>query len=579
MRRYELFASFCFLAFLLSVSITQAEYWFQVGARGSSSSSNNNGASVEIETVLPQNPITGSMGFWTGETLPNGAFLQVGYIIENETGNYPTNCTINGCSSNEYLTAGNAEWFYEYFPPRENQTFLGSVGPDGSAGNNGQFNTYSFYSLGNTWYFLFNNKTLGKAVLGVSNSGPYTPIAIGELANTSDANTNMNPVTFSNLSAYKYNLPLPVSSGYGVINYGAGSKTGLKNPYGVQEIDDRVNYFEVGSGLTQSTNNTKLWSLGYQLKVNSKYANLTSKNSYAAYSSIKISAPEFVYLSNVSRAVFTGWSGKGIGSYTGTSNETAITMNSNITETANWQLQYFANVSSLYGSTKGTGWYANGSIMHYSLNSSAIYRNGSESLRFSHWSNKNQNLNGSIYVSTPINLSALWQYRVVLLGKNVYGEALNISSFSIDGNRTNSTPFLNVGAAHIFQGAYYKGLLLGTNYTITQNASPTLYFSLPVYNITMKVNDFFDLPVNASAAISYYNGTEISLFSGPGGSISIPNVPYGYANATLEYLGAESTVAVRNGAASTIFFISLVNIAVIIAIIIVLIYLVFRHES
>jgi hypothetical protein len=579
MRRYELFTAFCLLAFLFSLSIAHAEYWFQIGARGDSSSKNNNGASVEIETVLPQNPTTGSMGFWTGENLPNGAFVQVGYVIENQTGNYPTNCTMNGCNNNEYLTAGKAEWFFEYFPPGENQTFLGSVGPDGSAGNNSQFNTYSFYSLGNTWYFLFNNKTLGNVDLGISNSGPYTPVAIGELANTTNANTRMNTVIFANLSSYKYNQLLPVSSGYGVITYGARSKTKLRNPYGVQEIDDRVNYFEVGSDLTQSTNNTKLWSPGYRLKITSKYGNLTSKNSYIAYSAVKISAPKIVYLSNVSRAIFTGWSGEGVGSYTGASNGTTITMDSNVTETANWQLQYFVKVSSLYGNTTGTGWYANGSTAHYSLNTSSIYQNGMNSLRFSHWSNNNQNLNGSIYVNTPINLSALWQYRVLLIGRNAYGETLNISSFSIDGYRTNSTPFLNVGAAHIFQGAYYKGLLMGANHTITQNASSTLYFSLPVYNVIIRVNDLFYLPINASAMLSYDNGTKMTLFSGPSGTISIPNVPYGYANATLEYLGIRSATTTRNGVASLIFFISPINVVVILAAIIVIRYLIFKHRQ
>ncbi|MGA3020988.1 MAG: hypothetical protein ABSD68_03510 [Candidatus Micrarchaeales archaeon] len=578
MRRYELFSAFCFVAFLLAVSIAHAQYWFQIGARSDSSSSNNNGASVEIETVFPQDLTTGSMGFWVGENLPNGAFAQVGYIIENQTGKYPVNCTINECSSNEYLTAGKAEWFYEYFLSGESQDFLGSVGPDGSAGNNGQFNKYSFYSLGNTWYFLFNNKTIGSVDLGTSDSGPYSPIAVGELANTTNTNTRMNAVVFANLSVYKHNLSLPISSGYGVINYGVGSKTGLKNPYGVQELGNRVNYFEVGSGLPQSTNNTKLWSLGYQLKVMSKYGNLTSGNTYVAYSTVRISAPKLIYLSNVSRAAFTGWSGKGIGSYTGALNNTTITMDNNITETANWQLQYFVNVSSLYGNATGTGWYANGSTSLYSINNST-YQNGAERFRFSHWSNNNQNLNGSILVSAPVNLSAVWQYRVLLVGRNAYDEALNISSFSIDGYRTNSTPFLNVGAAHILQGAYYKGLLLNANYTITQNASPTFYFSLPVYNITIRVNDLFYMPVNASAMLSYDNGTQTALFSGSSGTINIPNVPYGYANATLEYLGIRSKAMVRNGAASAVLFISPLNIATILAIVIILAYVAFRRRS
>ena len=97
---------------LIVAGIDNASYWFQAGVRGSTGSNSNNGASVQIETVLPQNLGTGTMGFWAGENLPNGAFLQIGYLVENESGLFPTNCTRSGCSSSEYIGEGDAEWFY-----------------------------------------------------------------------------------------------------------------------------------------------------------------------------------------------------------------------------------------------------------------------------------------------------------------------------------------------------------------------------------------------------------------------------------------------------------------------------------
>ena len=251
MRKSELLAAFLLFSFLIVAGIDNASYWFQAGVRGSTGSNSNNGASVQIETVLPQNLGTGTMGFWAGENLPNGAFLQIGYLVENESGLFPTNCTRSGCSSSEYIGEGDAEWFYEYFVPGDNSTFLGSTGPDGSAGQNGQFNTYSFYSLGNTWYFQFNNKTIGSADLDTGNSGPYSPLAIGELANASAASTVMNKVIFANLSEYKYDMYLPLSEAFGTIGYGVGSDTFISNPYGVEEVGNRINYFEVGSGLPQ----------------------------------------------------------------------------------------------------------------------------------------------------------------------------------------------------------------------------------------------------------------------------------------------------------------------------------------
>ena len=34
-----------------------------------------------------------------------------------------------GCTGNEYLMPGDAEWFYEYFLSGNNDTFTGQIGP------------------------------------------------------------------------------------------------------------------------------------------------------------------------------------------------------------------------------------------------------------------------------------------------------------------------------------------------------------------------------------------------------------------------------------------------------------------
>ena len=61
------------------------------------------------------------------------------------------------------------------------------------------------------------------------------------------------------------------------------------------------------------------------------------------------------------RFVFLGWTGTGVGSYTGTNNPANITMNGNIAETANWKTQYQLTVSSAYGSpSPSSGWYDSG---------------------------------------------------------------------------------------------------------------------------------------------------------------------------------------------------------------------------
>jgi hypothetical protein len=469
---------------------------------------------------------------------------------------YPTNCTLSGCSDSEYIDSNDAEWFYEYFAPGDNATFLGSLGPDKSAGTNGKFNTYSFYSLGDTWYFQFNNQTLGSATLGVGNSGPYSPLAMGELANASDASVQMKKVIFTNLSAYKSGFYLPVSEAFGTIGYGVGSSTFLKNPYGVEEIGDRVNYFQVGSGLPQYTNNTKIWSLGYKLRIISEYGNLSSRNSYAAYSSVKVAAPDILSLSNFSRAVFQGWTGVGAGSYSGLSPSVSVVMNANITEMAFWQLQNFMNISSSFGNATGTGWYPSNSTVSYSLNSGVVYRDGKPRFLFSGWSNGNPGLNGTFSAGLPAKLTADWKYTTALFGKDAYGEVLEVPGFLIDKQRTNSTPLLDASADHFLEGAYYKGALILLNYTIRTNSSDILFFNLPVYNVNVTTKDILGFPMNVSANVTYTNGTKTILHSGPKGMIAVPDVPYGYASLSFSQIGLRTLVHTEGGNPETVTFFS-----------------------
>ncbi len=571
MRRYEPFVAFALILFLAMASTASAEYWFQSGARAVGNSDQNNGASVQIQTITPQNLVSGAMAFWVGETLSNGAFLQVGYTISNETGNITTSCTASGCSGSTFIRAGDAEWFYEYFTPGNNDTFYGSTGPDGSAGANGTVNTYAFYSLGNTWYFTFNNKTIGSADLGTSDSGPYTPIALGEVANTSNASTYMHQVIFANLSSYKYDMFLPVQSGYGTVNYGVGSKTNLRNPYGVQEVGTRTNYFAVGSGLPTSNNDTRLWNLGYRLTVNSQYANISSRNTYVAYSPQAIYAPLFVNFTPTSRAAFTSWTGSGLGFYSGVQNTVNLLMTANITETANWQIQYLINVLSPYGRVTGSGWYGNGTYVTFSVTNTSFFRNGQE-FRFMRWSTGATGTANQSLVTGPANITAIWQFRSELLATNAYGQRVNVSKFLANNQQVNDTPFLDTDKPTLISGAYYKGVWIAANTNITQNSPESVPVPLPIYNVTIKTTGVFGFPVNASVNVTFKNGTTASFYSGPNGIVSIPNVPYGYANASMSYLYLHESAVENNGVAVESIFISPLNAVELLILIAIFLY-------
>ena len=211
-------------------SISSAQYWFQSGAVGNLSSAHNYGAAVTIETVNQPQGINGSFGFWVGESLSNGAFIQAGYEIPNESGYFPSACTPLGCTGNSLLEAGSPVWFWEYFPKDYNgASFYGAIGADGSAGPLGTFNNYSFTSIGNSWYVKFNNKTIGNVSLGASQSGFNEPIGVAEFADAYTNNVIMNTVEFKNLEFYNGTGFHLVPAGYSYVEYGKNSETALPN--------------------------------------------------------------------------------------------------------------------------------------------------------------------------------------------------------------------------------------------------------------------------------------------------------------------------------------------------------------
>jgi hypothetical protein len=422
MRGYEAAMIIAVLSLLILASDTSAQYWFQSGIRASQNYSQNQGASVSIETIYPQNLQYGSFGFWVGELLSNGAFIQVGYEIPNQTGYYPTNCTASGsCTGKVLIKKGYPSWFWEYFPPGNNSTnFYGSIGPNDSVGANGTFNTYSFRYSNGLWNIYINRMQIGSVNLGTSSSGLNVPTVFGEYANTNNNNTYMKPVTFSNLTVYKNGIQESVSHGYTYIGYGAGSEKNMMNTYGVKEISPYVNRFEVGSGLPTPLNFTTLWSYGYTLKINSDYGS-RGYNEFSPYSEISLAEPEYVYLSNNTREKFVGWIGSSLGSYTGSLNSTSIIMSSNITETAVWETQYLLNISGEYTGTTGSGWYMNGTVANIRINATNVTVSNGTRYHFEGFNNEINSTSENITVSKPEYISAVWAKQYFVNATTMFG--------------------------------------------------------------------------------------------------------------------------------------------------------------
>ncbi|MFC1569264.1 FlgD immunoglobulin-like domain containing protein [bacterium] len=112
-------------------------------------------------------------------------------------------------------------------------------------------------------------------------------------------------------------------------------------------------YTVPGSNQTVTAN----FQTEYELTINSTHGSPTGADWYTAGSSATfgVTSPESGGAGT--RYVFTGWTGGGSGSYTGTSASYTVTMNNPITETASWKTQYQLTVNSTYGSPSGAGWY------------------------------------------------------------------------------------------------------------------------------------------------------------------------------------------------------------------------------
>ena len=502
MKKLEIAILFLLIAVPLSASQSSQIYWFQTGVRAANSAAFNNGTSIYIQTVYPQNISYGSMAFWVGEDLSNGAFIQEGYEVNNRSGYYPTNCTLSGCSAREYISKGIPVWFWEYFPGGySGDSFLGFIGPNNSVGQNGSYNNYTFYSSGSEWHFLFNGNTIGKINLGTGTSGANPVTAFGEYADAMDNKSYMVPVAFKDLQVLKNGTFSAVAKAYAYKGYGKGSAMTLNNPYNISEITPYANYFRVGSGIPNMQG--LLWNTSAIVSINSRYANLTTHNTYTLFSKINIAAPKIFYINDTARAIFLGWSGKGNGSYTGNATSFNLEIYNNVSETAEWEVQYLVNVTSEYGNSSGSGWYPAGSVANISYKPH-IYINSTTREALLGWSGKgNGSYTGNatsfnVRVDGPIDENAKWKVQYLV---NVTSEY---------GNSSGSGWYSAGSVANISAPQYYS---VGGDIYEFQSWSGTYDTSDTSFNVAY--------PVNLHAVFERAYRTKLEALDGYGSKINV----------------------------------------------------------
>jgi len=538
MRKYNLFAAVYVMLLLLAFAGTaQAQYWFQSGAKASSSSSRNIGTSIAIQTVY-QNVSIGSLGFWVGEDVANGAFIQVGYEIPNVTGYYTSPCL--NSSTGVYLKAGVPTWFWEYFlSGQPSNNFCGGIGQVGSVGKNGDWNVYALKSNGNVWTAYMNNRSLGSIDLGVSTSGPYSPSGLAEYADTDSNIYPMKNVSFKDMRYFVGNTTKPVPEAYTSIGYGKGSLQALKNTFGVVEQGGLADYFTVGSTITPVPRAAFLWKIGYSLNVVSDYGNITGIQNYIAYSFATLSAPRIVNVSPGTRAMFVGWIGTGQNSYTGSSPTVNISMSSNITEKALWKTQYFVNVSSSYGGIVGGGWYDANSVATLYLGSNIVSISQGSRAVFTGWSNNAVTKNITLVVNGPKTAGPVWKTQYYVNASSQYGSVLGNGWYDI-GSTANLN--LSTDTVTINQTQRYR-------FTRWSNGSLSRNISFSVRN-PVSLSALFEKQYLVRIAVQNSDGqnlTNIGYFN-VSSSLIASNSLFLYPGRvyTLEYIYYKNVTVVTN---------------------------------
>lgn len=107
----------------------------------------------------------------------------------------------------------------------------------------------------------------------------------------------------------------------------------------------------------------------YQLTVTSAKGTPTGAGWYDAGATAQFSVTTPVAGGTGIQDVLIGWTGSGIGSYTGTQAANSVMMNNPITEIAAWKTQYYLTVNSAHGSPQGQGWYDSGASATFSVTS------------------------------------------------------------------------------------------------------------------------------------------------------------------------------------------------------------------
>jgi hypothetical protein len=175
---------------------------------------------------------------------------------------------------------------------------------------------------------------------------------------------------------------------------------------------------------------TFTWTEQFYLTVSGNFGSVSPVSGWHnAGSVVDISAS--ATNSSGERFLWNGWAGTGSISYSGLTNETSVTMNSPVSETASWTNQYSLTMATNYGSTSpsvGVSWHDAGSSLNVSASAPSAGTgerylwNGWTGVGSGSYSGANNPTTGSaVTMNGPVNETASWTLQYSLTMATNYG--------------------------------------------------------------------------------------------------------------------------------------------------------------
>jgi len=352
--------------------------------------------------------------------LQNGGFIQFGYQLSSpgyyclfgQTIGFQTVCYGSG----DMIGHDDARWFWQYWPNPYEINFYSAIGPANSGGLDGSWHLYQIVpNEANGWTFLLDGKSVStlNSFQWVPSKDPIFVVA-EEVTSFGLASGRLGPVEFKDLSYSKQGEWHQVES-LQAISTCVGENSVCDVPYGLRVLGS--DHIIAGTGEPLTTNGELLWtapsllelSVPHEVQTNVDNTTYTSANLKLALvpGLHTITVPDICEINVTNRLRFQNWSD---GS---TNPDLIVNMSSDLSLRASYVEQLELTIVSPFP-VSGGGWYDQGSIARFTVNTSPRFENNSIILlKFDGWYDANGSLitpsgSGAILMNSSHVIEARW---------------------------------------------------------------------------------------------------------------------------------------------------------------------------